>query len=449
MPAPMGPTPSPMKLLPITLFLGLAQAPLPAGDHQATSASAPAWVELFDGSSLEGWVTRGGRYDGDARWTVEEGAIVGREGPSGEGGLLYTARPYTSFELELETLVEYPFDSGVFLRMAPVGKGLQVTLDHRPGGEIGAIYADGFLKHNPEGERLLRRDGWNRLRLRCTGFDPRLEVWLNDEPLVEYELPAGTPGHAPTGLIGLQVHGGGEAAGSKAVRFRKLRIRELPIFGEGLFERDAEGLPRASERARAEGWEPLFDGRSLAGWEAGEAADAFAVEDGELRFLKAGRGGDPFTERQFGDFRLRLDFRMQSMANSGVFLRVPPGSSDPAFAGCEIQILDDFDWERVTNTKLAPYQRCGGLYGSVPAGNHGLLRPPGEWNSYEILYQGSRLAVALNGRTLYDVDTFSVPGLPPFRERARHGAIGLQRYSSVHVRGDEVIRFRDLFVQEL
>lgn len=433
------------------LFALWLVSPVPHAQHEQVAPEHPStgWVELFDGSSLEGWVTRGGRYDGDARWSVEEGAIVGREGPGGEGGLLYTANAYTSFELELETWIDYPFDSGVFVRMAPMGKGAQVTLDHRPGGEIGAIYSDGFLKHNPEGERLYRRDEWNHLRVRCTGFDLRIEAWLNGEPLVQHELPAGTRGYAPTGLVGLQVHGGGEAAGTRGVRFRKVRIRELPVFGEGLFERDAQGLPRVSEDAAAAGWEALFDGRSLDGWRTGDSIEAFAIEDGELRFLKTGRGGDAFTNRELADFRLRLDFSMESMANSGVFLRVPPGAGDPAFAGCEIQILDDFDWERVTSTKLAPYQRCGGLYGSVPAGNHGALRPPGEWNTYEILYQGSRLAVALNGRTLYDVDTFEVPGLPPFRERARRGAIGLQRYSSAHVRGDVVIRFRDLFVQEL
>ena len=50
---------------------------------------APRLV-VADGATLNGWTTHGGRYDGNARWTVEDGAIVGRQGPNRAGGLLYT-----------------------------------------------------------------------------------------------------------------------------------------------------------------------------------------------------------------------------------------------------------------------------------------------------------------------------------------------------------------------
>lgn len=406
------------------------------------------WTELFDGKSLEGWVTRGGRYDGDAVWTVEDGAIVGREGPEGQGGLLYTARQYTSFELELETWIDYPFDSGIFVRMAPEGKGAQVTLDHRPGGQIGAIYADAFLEQNLEGEQHFRKGEWNHLRVRCTGFDFRIEAWLNEKELVDYTLPAGTRGYAPTGLIGLQVHGGGEEAGSKAARFRKVRIRELPIFGEGNFERDSLGLPVVAPEAKARGWSALFNGWSLEGWSAMTSTEGFVIQEGELHFLLAGHGGDLITKKDYRDFSLRLDFNLSRMGNSGVFLRGARDNSNPAYSGCEVQILDHFNWERVTGSKLEPYQLCGGLYGSLGPGEPDMLRPLGEWNTYEILYQGSRLAVALNGRTLYDIDTFELEG-PPFKDRVERGFIGLQLYPADHIAGETVVKFRDIMVQEL
>jgi hypothetical protein len=101
----------------------------PPSPAQRAADEGPGPVQLFDGQSLRGWVTRGGRYDGNARWSVEDGCIVGRQGPGGEGGLLYTEKRYTSFEFSLEVKLDYPFDSGVFLRMAPEGKGAQVTLD--------------------------------------------------------------------------------------------------------------------------------------------------------------------------------------------------------------------------------------------------------------------------------------------------------------------------------
>ena len=137
------------------------------------------FTPLFDGQSLAGWTETGGRYDGDADWRVEDGCIVGRQGPKGEGGLLYTEKSYSCFELRLEVQLDTPFDSGVFLRMVPPStnqKGAQVTLDWREDGEIGAIYADGYLQHNEGGKARFHKDAWNYLTVRCTGFDMHIRV---------------------------------------------------------------------------------------------------------------------------------------------------------------------------------------------------------------------------------------------------------------------------------
>jgi hypothetical protein len=414
---------------------------------QSAPALEPGFAPLFDGHSLSGWVTRGGRYDGDAAWSVEEGCIVGRQGQDGAGGLLYTERSYPSFELRLETRIDWPFDSGVFLRMAPEERGAQVTLDWREQGEIGAIYSDGYLQHNPGGAARFRRDEWNELALRCTGFDMRIEVWLNGEPLVDYQLPEGSPGYAPTGLIGLQVHGAREDTG--AVRFRNIRLRELPLFGEECFAPGADGRLVLSARGRELGWEPLLDG-SLAGWESAGLDERWRVQDGILTFLARGQGGQLSTARDYRDFRLRLDFRLERMANSGLFLRAARDGSNPAFSGCELQILDDFHWEEVTGSKLELWQFTGSLYGAL-APRERALRPLGEWNSYEVLYRGSRLAVALNGRTLFDVDTLALRPEQgePFAQRAAQGFIGLQHHGSEHVDSETLIEFRNLFLQPL
>ena len=112
------------------------------------------WQGLFDGETLEGWTTTGGRYDGKAVWAVEDGAITGREGPGRAGGLIYTETPWSDFEFECQAWVDYPFDSGVFVRMRPDQDGMQFTLDNRPGGEIGALYSAGYFLHNPAGAGL-------------------------------------------------------------------------------------------------------------------------------------------------------------------------------------------------------------------------------------------------------------------------------------------------------
>jgi hypothetical protein len=431
----------------LVLLLQLPSAPAPSG-----GAPSEPQFPLFDGRSLQGWVTRGGHYDGNARWSVEDGCIVGRQGPNGEGGLLYTEKRYTCFELRLEVKLDRPFDSGVFLRMAPEGKGAQVTLDWREDGEIGAIYSDGFLAHNEGGAAKFRRDEWNELRVRCTGFDMHIQAWLNGEELVDYALAAGSPGFAPTGLIGLQVHG--ERGDTGAARFRNIRLRELPVFDLGLLTNIHEmksGLVGLDADAERQGWKPLLDRKTLAGWEVQGEPECYRLENGVLSFLAKGGGGHLFTTEDYQDFRLRFDFRISRMANSGLFLRAARDGSNPAFSGCEVQILDDFNWESVTGSKLKPWQFTGSLYGAVPPGDRSALLPLGNWNTYEVLYQGARLAVALNGHTLYDVDTHAlVPESgEPFAKRAATGFIGLQHHGAENVNDEVMVAFRNLFVQRL
>jgi hypothetical protein len=182
--------------------------------------------ELFDGRTLEGWTTVGGRYDGAARWTVEDGAITGRQGLAREGGLIYTQTPYDDFELQVELKIDWPFDSGIFLRMTPEAKGMQVTVDHREGGECGGLYADGWVLHNPEGWTHFRKGEWNRFVVVCDGQPMRVRAWLNDAPLVDHTLES-AEGYARTGLIGLQVHGGEEVPLETQVQFRNVRVRPL------------------------------------------------------------------------------------------------------------------------------------------------------------------------------------------------------------------------------
>jgi 3-keto-disaccharide hydrolase len=413
-------------------------------------ASAPSTraVALFDGASLRGWVTKGGRYDGDALWTVEDGAITGRQRPTGEGGLVYTARQYRNFVFRCDAKVDHPFDSGIFVRMSPHAKGAQVTIDDRPGGEIGAIYSDGFLLHNERGASLYRPGEWNHFEVRCEGDDLRLSARLNGALLCEYRLPERSEGYAPTGLIGLQVHGGRDDAGGKKAQFKNITIEELPDHDEELFVADARGLLRASERGARAGWRALCDGSSLAGWQLHGGTSGVRVEDGAIVLARVGDAQYVRTTRaDFADFVLRLEFRIGALANSGVFLRGREGGGDPAYSGCEVQILDDFGWEAAHHTTLKPWQFTGSLYGAVAPAVRDALRPLGEWNSLEIRYRGSRMLTLLNGQLLYDVDTHTLADAkPPFRERAARGFIGLQRHAADGA-GPDYAWFRNVFVR--
>ena len=434
--------------------------------------SDPAFHSLFDGKSLSGWTPRGGHYDGDAVWAVADGCITGHTGADNAGGLLYTAEPHTSFEFQCECKLDYPFDSGIFVRMAPEGRGMQLTLDDRPDGEVGGLYSDGWIEHaRPAAAMAWHRGEWNHVFVRCTGFDMRLEAWINGVLVMDRVIPQefaadGKPLYAPRGLIGLQVHGGGSEGTGNSVRFRNLELRELPVFGE-LWATDRVLSPpeqsfRNTDRFQ-DGWHDLLAGAEpLDAWEAidGEgdphAPTDYTVKDGVLSIPSTQPAGYLRTKADYRDFDLCFQFRQARMSNSGLFLRgrresvgtdgAHVSGGNPAYSGCEIQLLDDWNWEQDTHPTLNDWQFTGSLYGAVPPYRKGLLAPIGEWNTLEVLARGTRLACALNGQTLWDVDTAHVVADPPFAQRAAAGFLGLQRYAAPDVQGAEALGVRDMWV---
>src|SRR3990172_6869170 len=75
-------------------------------------AGEPAWQSPFDGSSLAGWKQRGGA----ARYSIENGEIVGTSVPNTSNSFLCTETTYGDFVLELEFKVDPKLNSGVQIR---------------------------------------------------------------------------------------------------------------------------------------------------------------------------------------------------------------------------------------------------------------------------------------------------------------------------------------------
>jgi catechol 2,3-dioxygenase-like lactoylglutathione lyase family enzyme len=147
---------------------------------------------------------------------------------------------------------------------------------------------------------------------------------------------------------------------------------------------------------KADGFVSLFDGKTLNGWQG--ATKGYVVENGTLVCLKEG-GGFLYTDKEYGDFVLRFDFKLTPGANNGLGIRTPIGG-DPAYVGMELQILDDTA-EGYKNLK--EYQYHGSIYGVVPS-KRGHLKPVGEWNSQEVICKGKQVTVKLNGETIVDAD---------------------------------------------
>jgi hypothetical protein len=125
--------------------------------------------------------------------------------------------------------------------------------------------------------------------------------------------------------------------------------------------------------ARAAEWQTLFNGKDLSGWKAIDGPiSSWKVEDG-LLYCSGGGGGWLSTADQYANFEVELEFRVPPGGNSGVFLRAPH-EGNPAFAGMEIQVLDDRAPEY---SALQPFQYCGSLYG-VAAPKSRASKPAGE-----------------------------------------------------------------------
>ncbi|MFG3496867.1 ThuA domain-containing protein [Streptomyces sp. NPDC047928] len=179
------------------------------------------------------------------------------------------------------------------------------------------------------------------------------------------------------------------------------------------------------------GYRQIFNGETLEGWkQAGPGR--FDVVDGELR-SEGGMGLLWYQAEELSSYSLTLDWKLRGDDNSGVFIGFPP-SDDPWSAvhnGYEIQI-------DATDT---PDRTTGAVYGfrsADIAARDRALRPPGQWNTFEIKVEGERVRVYLNGVRINDFTNTD-----PARS-LRNGHIGIQNHGP-----DDQVSFRDIRLKEL
>ena len=121
----------------------------------------------------------------------------------------------------------------------------------------------------------------------------------------------------------------------------------------------------------------LFNGKDLSQWKsaAGGGEAKWTVHDGVVTVDK--KEGDILTKQEFGDFQLHIEWQVpviitgegQARGNSGVFLQDQ----------YEIQILDSYNNKTYVNGQAAS------LYKQTPPLVNA-MRPPGEWNVFDIIY---------------------------------------------------------------
>jgi hypothetical protein len=205
---------------------------------------------------------------------------------------------------------------------------------------------------------------------------------------------------------------------------------------------------RSADADAPEGFTALFNGKDLTGWKVNEGGkmSVWGADNG-LLYVQGSGGGWLMTEKEFGDFELRLEFKMPEKGNSGVALRSPM-KGDPAYVGMEIQLLDDV-WHKKNLKGLRDTQLTGSIYDVVPPSKD-VLKPVGEWNKMRIIAKGRQVTIELNGTKIVDANLDDYkdriepqsghPGHPGLK--AEKGHLGLQSH-------DGRVEFRNLYVKPL
>lgn len=212
--------------------------------------------------------------------------------------------------------------------------------------------------------------------------------------------------------------------------------------------------------ADAEGWLPLFDGKTTKGWHSyGKTVTgkAWKVEDGMLRLDASDKkdwqtngGGDIVTEEEFDNFHLKLEWKIAQNGNSGIilFVKEDPTKYDYVWStGLEMQVLDN---EGHPDAKIHKH-RAGDLYDLIPSSQE-TVKPAGEWNQVEVISNSGKLQFIQNGvevvnTTLWDdnwkklVAGSKFASMPDFGT-FRSGKIALQDH------GDNVW-YRNIMIKRL
>ncbi len=148
-----------------------------------------------------------------------------------------------------------------------------------------------------------------------------------------------------------------------------------------------------------EGWKKLFDGKTKKGWHSyGKtiAGDAWKIEDGTLYVDPTIKeGGDLVTDEEYGNFDLKLEWKISKNGNSGILIHIKEDAAkynETYITGPEIQVLDNDGHPDGKITK----HRAGDLYDLVKSSSEP-VKPVGDWNKVEIISNKGKLEIFLNG----------------------------------------------------
>jgi hypothetical protein len=341
-----------------------------AGSLLGSATSAPAQSQeqeegfhsLFDGRTLRGWHVREGP---ESAFYVKDGAIVVHEG-SNFPTWLCSDREYENFDFRCEFFLQGWMDSGVYLHAPEHGRnawiGFYIKLFHKrdpvplkeSAGAIFPLIAPRKVNVRNQGE-------WNTLRILMDW--PLLRVWINGELVqdVDVECVPELRYRLRRGYLGLE-------SLSYPIRFRNLRIRELP------------------DRER---WQVLYD-------EPEDLERNWFVAEGKPKVEALGRTlrldnvGHLATKEQYRDFQFHAYIRASKWSNGGIIFRA---DKEPR-SGRRYEIqLHDVENAVYPTGSLYYYKRS--IYPRIE---------PEKWFLVQLIVQGKYCLVRINGENVMEYD---------------------------------------------
>ncbi len=423
----------------------------------AIDDTAPGWRSLSEADFAK-------VNSADDTWSWRDGVLHCTGQPV---SVIRTAKQFENVEIVLEWMHEKPAgNSGLFVWVTPEsvqrlkanGKpglpdGIEVQiLDHAftdmmkaRGAKTDWFGTNGdvfgvrkpfkpFPPTSPDGSRSYPRKHlskghgqWNQYYVRA--INGELRLWVNGE-----EVSGGNGVLKPRGYLCLESEG-------SPIQFRKIRVRELPPAATPVLN-----VPPT-------GFQALFNGKDLAGWKgviaqgapqpeasieqratAQKAADElmnkhWSVRDGVLVF--DGKGESLSTARDYGDFEMFVDWKIETAGDSGIYLR-----------GCpQIQIWDP---QHEPYFKMNADKGSGAIWNNKKNPSLPLVKadnPIGEWNTFHIRMVGEKVTVKLNDQVVVDnvvMENYWNRKSPI----AASGPIFLQDHGSI-------LHFRNIFIREL
>jgi len=181
---------------------------------------------------------------------------------------------------------------------------------------------------------------------------------------------------------------------------------------------------------KATGWKLLFDGKTVAGWRGfkTDTSSGWKAVDGVLS--REGAGGDIMTVEEFGDFELRLEWKLPKGGNSGIFFHVTREGDEAWWSGPEVQVLDNAGHRDGKDPITS-----GSNYALHPPVRD-VTRPVGEWNTMRLVVNGAHVEHWMNDVKLLEYELWSPDwearvkaskfGKIPMYGRAKRGHVALQ-----------------------